>query len=69
MFQNSSPSLQLFDNNKWMTSREAASYIRVSVGQIRNMVWRQQIPCYRISNRLRFLRCDLDGLLKPSHRR
>ena len=56
----------LFDKLKWMTSKEAASYIRVSVGQLRNMVWRGQIKCYRLKNRLRFLRSDLDKLLTPS---
>jgi excisionase family DNA binding protein len=56
----------IFDKLKWMTSKEAALYIRVSVGQIRNMVWRGQIKCYHIRNRLRFLRSDLDNVLKPS---
>ena len=53
----------LFDKLKWMTSKEAAFYIRVSVGQLRNMVWRGQVKSYRIQNRLRFLRSDLDRLV------
>ena len=57
-------SAMIFDKLKWMTSKEAALYIRVSVGQIRNMVWRGQIKCYRIRNRLRFLRSDLDFLIQ-----
>ena len=56
----------IFDKLKWMTSKEAAFYLRVSVGQIRNMVWRGQVKYYRIRNRLRFLRSDLDHILKPS---
>lgn len=56
----------IFDKLKWLTSKEAAFYLRVSVGQLRNMVWRNQIKCYRIRNRLRFLRSDLDFLLQPS---
>lgn len=56
----------LFDKLKWMTSKEAAFYLRVSVGQLRNMVWRGQIKCFHIRNRLRFLRSDLDFLLQPS---
>lgn len=55
----------LFDKLKWMNAREAALYLRVSVGQIRNMVWRNQLKCYKIQNRLRFLRADLDRLMKP----
>lgn len=57
---------RLFDKLKWMTSSEAAFYLRISVGQIRNMVWRGQLTCYRLQNRLRFLRGDLDRLLKPA---
>jgi excisionase family DNA binding protein len=59
-------SVSLFDKLKWMTSKEAALYIRVSVGQLRNMVWRGQIKAYHLKNRLRFLRSDLDILLKPA---
>ncbi|MGE0526786.1 MAG: helix-turn-helix domain-containing protein [Bdellovibrionales bacterium] len=48
-----------------MSAKEAALYLRVSVGQIRNMVWRGQLKSYRIQNRLRFMRMDLDRLMKP----
>ena len=60
---------KLFENSnsKWMTTKEAAFHLRVSVGQLRNMVYRDQVKCYRLNNRLRFLRSDLDKLLKPSH--
>ena len=56
----------LFDKLKWMSAREAAFYLRVSVGQIRNMVWRGQLKSFKVQNRLRFLRSDLDRLMKPS---
>jgi excisionase family DNA binding protein len=59
-------SAQLFDKLKWMTSKEAAFYLRVSVGELRNMAYRNQIVFYRLNNRLRFLRSDLDQALKPS---
>ena len=59
------PSGALFDKLKWMNAKEAALYLRVSVGQIRNMVWRGQVKTYKIQNRLRFLRVDLDRLVKP----
>ena len=55
-----------FDKLKWMTSKEAAAYIRVSVGQLRNMVWRGQLRSYHLANRLRFMRSDLDHLLLKS---
>jgi excisionase family DNA binding protein len=54
-------SVEIFDKLKWMNSEEAASYIRVSAGQLRNMVWRGQLKAYRLGKaRLRFLRADLD---------
>ena len=56
---------QFFDKLKWMNANEAALYVRVSVGQIRNMIWRGQLKSYKIRNRLRFLRADLDRLMKP----
>lgn len=61
-----SSSTTIFDKLTWMTSKEAAFYLRVSVGQLRNMVYRHQVPFYRLENRLRFLRSDLDRVLKPS---
>ncbi|MBS1983070.1 MAG: helix-turn-helix domain-containing protein [Bdellovibrionales bacterium] len=57
----------LFDKLKWMTSNEAATFLRVSVGQIRNLVWRGQLKAYRLNNRLRFLRNDLERLLEPKN--
>lgn len=60
-------SAMLFDKLKWMTSKEAAFYLRVSVGQLRNMVWLGKIQTYHLGGRLRFLRSDLDQLLvKPN---
>ena len=60
-------SVQLFDKLKWMTSKEAAFYIRVSVGQLRNMVWRGQLRAHHVNNgRLRFLRSDLDKICVPN---
>jgi len=59
-------SVSFFENLKWITTKEAALYLRVSVGQIRNMVWRGQLASYRVSNRLRFLKSDIDKIVKPS---
>lgn len=56
----------LFENLKWITTKEAAQYLRVSVGQIRNMVWRGQLSSHRVNNRLRFLKSDIDKIVKPS---
>jgi len=56
----------LFDSLIWLTSKEAAIYLRVSQSQIRNMVWRGQLKSYHLQNKLRFLKSDLDLLLKPT---
>lgn len=60
-------SASFFEKLKWITTREAAEYLRLSVGQIRNMVWRGQITSYRLNNRLRFLKSDLDKIMKSSN--
>jgi excisionase family DNA binding protein len=60
-------SAQLFDKLKWLTSKEAAFLLRTSVGQIRNLVWRGKLKSFHYGNRLRFLRSDIESLLKPSY--
>jgi excisionase family DNA binding protein len=55
-----------FDKLKWLTSKEAAFYLRTSVGQIRNLVWRGRLKAYHLGNRLRFLRSDVENLLTPA---
>ena len=60
-------SITLFDNRlEWLTSREAALFLRVSVGQLRNMVWRRQIKFYKLGRRLRFSRRDVEKILRPA---
>lgn len=56
---------RLFDKLKWMNSKEAAFYLRISVSQLRNMVYRGQVRSYRLQGRLRFLRGELDSQFKP----
>jgi excisionase family DNA binding protein len=57
-----------FIDNKleWLTSREAALFLRVSVGQLRNMVWRRQVKFYKLGRKLRFSRRDIEKLLRPA---
>lgn len=58
---------QFFLNRiKWLTSKEAAFLLRTSEGQIRNWVWNGRLKAYRLGNRLRFLRSDVEALLKPA---
>ncbi len=55
-----------FDKLKWLTSKEAAFLLRTSAGQIRNLVWSGKLKAYHFGSRLRFLRNDVEGLLKPA---
>ena len=58
-------SVVLFDKLKWMTSQEAARYLRMSRSYLRVVVARGDLKSYQVNNRLRFLRSDLDRLVKP----
>ena len=57
----------LFDRLKWLTAEEAAEYLRVSVKQLYNLVYRGQLKSHKLLNRRRFLRSDLDRLVKPQY--
>jgi excisionase family DNA binding protein len=56
----------LFDRLKFLTSKEAAFLLRTSEGQVRNLVWSGRLRAYRYGNRLRFLRSDVEKVLKPA---
>lgn len=58
----------LFDNLIWLTNDEAASYLRITPNAFRVLRSKNKgiIPTYRIGNRLRFKRSDLDLFLESS---
>lgn len=51
----------------WMASNEAASYLRISVGSLRNMVSLGQIRSYKLGRRLRFKKAELDKAMLLSN--
>ncbi len=55
-----------YDKLKYLTSKEAAFLLRTSEGQIRNLVWSGRLKAFRYGNRLRFLRSDVEKVLKPA---
>ena len=57
---------KFFDSLIWLTSEEAAFYIRKSVGALRTMVSRGQVKCKKWRRRLYFRKDDLDRLLESS---
>ena len=58
---------QLFENLTWLTSNEAAEYLRLpSVGALRVLVFKRQVPFHKLGRNLRFKKCELDRLLDAS---
>ena len=62
----SNESQLLFNNLKWMTTNEAAFYLRKSANAIRTAICRGQITAYKFRRRLYFKRSELDRLLETS---
>ena len=65
-FNTNTGSDQLFDNLIWLNSKEAATYLRRSVGQLRNMVYRGQIKAKKHLGKLYFKRRELYELIETS---
>lgn len=60
-------SKQIFDNRIWLNSKEAADYLRISVGNLRVKVHRGEIQVHgRLGKTWRFRREELDKLLETS---
>lgn len=58
--------VKLFNNLEWMTTAEAAFYLRKSTDAIRQMVCRGQIRARKFNRRLYFKKMELDQLLDVS---
>jgi excisionase family DNA binding protein len=65
---NSDKKLQntLFNNLEWMDSKETAEYLRISIGSLRNLVYRGKLPAKKLGNRLRFRKLELDLFINNS---
>lgn len=61
-----SSSTMLFNNLEWMTTAEAAHYLRKSTDAIRQMVCRGQIKARKFHRRLYFRKVELDQALDLS---
>jgi excisionase family DNA binding protein len=62
-------SLMLFDNQKWMNTKEAAEYLRISENNLRVKISRGEIPVHgRLGRNWRFRRDRLDELLNSPER-
>lgn len=56
---------EFYDNrDEWLTTEEAAGYLRISVGALRNMTSNGQVPYYKLAGRNRYKRDELRNLMK-----
>ncbi|MAV92004.1 MAG: hypothetical protein CL676_11345 [Bdellovibrionaceae bacterium] len=56
----------LFEKLEWLNSKEAALFLRKSIGALRVMVHRGQIRARKFHRRLYFKKCELNELLETS---
>lgn len=49
---------------KWLTTKEAAQYLRVSVSSLKMMIYRGQVKVRKLGRRNRFLVSELDRLIE-----
>jgi len=52
--------------DRWMTPRETANYLRISLKSVYSRVAMRQLPFSRLGGSLRFRRSELDGLLEET---
>lgn len=53
---------------EWLTTEGAASYLKVSVGTLRNLTSNGHVPYHKLGNRNRYLLEDLRNLLLKNRR-
>lgn len=64
--QESTDSKMLFENLEWLTTKEAAYYLRRSVNAIHILVSRGKIRSRKFQRRLYFKKNELDYLIETS---
>ncbi|MCY4644216.1 MAG: helix-turn-helix domain-containing protein [Bacteriovoracales bacterium] len=52
---------------EYLTTKEAARHLRITPNALRIMVHRQKIKSYKLGNRLRFKRSEIEDLLKEEN--
>ena len=53
------------ESNEWLTIKEAASYLKLSVPAIRKYIRLGKLPHYRHGRIVRLKKQDLDNFLEP----
>ncbi len=57
-----------FENQEWLTTEEAADYLRISVGRLRNMTSNGYVPFYKLGRSNRYLKEELRKMLLDNRR-
>lgn len=58
----------LTSEEEWLTTEEAAAYLRLSVGSLRNMTSNGHVPYYKLQGRNRYRLSELRNLLLSQKR-
>ena len=53
---------------EWLTTEEAAEYLKISPGSLRNMTSNGQVPFYKLARRNRYLKSELKDMLLKEKR-
>lgn len=56
------------ETREWITTEQAADYLGLTVGALRNMTSNGQVPYYKLGKRNRYLVADLRELLLANKR-
>ena len=62
------PDVPIPTGTPFLTARQAACYLQVSVGQLYNLVSQRRLPVYKSTARLRIHKKDLDDFLQAGFR-
>ncbi|MBX9767280.1 MAG: helix-turn-helix domain-containing protein [Bdellovibrionales bacterium] len=57
------------DKLRWLSTKEAAYYLRVPIGSLKNMVYRGKLVPKKLGRLNRFLRDDLERVIKSTFER
>ena len=55
-------------NDAWLNSREAAEYLNVTIPVLMNLTSSSKVPYYKLGKRNRYLRSELESLIKKEAR-
>ncbi len=52
----------------WLNSEDAAAYLGLATGTVRNLTWSKKLPSYKRGRIVRYNRDDLDAWLRDGER-